>query len=932
MGESPPVLGGRPRLLPITVAAFWILVGGSLGRFGLNGPATVLVFLATAIVLPCAAVRRPGEGRTGGAGTPRLLRVPLPMPLWAFAGLATVSAVQQRTEAGVQNALVYLTFVAVMAIAAAWTSPGSAMLLLRWVRAAAVVAAVGYLLSVALDGPGNSSLYPKRIFGEVVWIGMVAAVPLAGRSRWGYAAPLLLITADVLSLSRTSAVVCALLFLGVVAKGRSRGELRRLVVLASVVVGGTYVLMTRFQPLRDRFTQNDSRTVAGLQIGTSGRSDLWAVTWDSIKESPWLGHGIGSVERLLAALDATETLGHPHNDYLRLWNDLGLVGLALWVAAILLLGRDAYRRRRAATDSADWAIHQAALLALIGLSLNVVTSNLLVYVFVMVPVAVVVGTSIGQARVTDGDVSPARPQVSRGAAELKNAQKCLNSPKATYHALVPRSGHLGCHDRNNPKGFTLDLRGFLRVLTRRWVSITMLTVAGLGAGLAVTEVSTPQYEARSQIFVSTRATSDIAELNQGSAFSQARVQSYADIVSSARIVAPVINRLGLDMTPDQLAKRINAGVKPNTVLIDIAVTDTDAVRAAKIANTVADEAGVQIVSLETPPGQSAPVHIGTTRSASAPTAPLSPRPLLNAAAGLFAGLIAGVALAVLRDILDTTLRTSHALAEATGLPVLGAVPYDKDAQDSPLAVGPGAHSARAEAFRLVRTNLQFAQVDRSPRVIVVTSPLPGEGKTNTAANLALSLTEAGRSVCLVDADLRSPSVAKTFGLVQDAGLTTVLIGTATVDEVLQQGGEGKLSVLTSGPIPPNPAEILTSDRMRQVLEGLAEAFDVVVVDSAPLMPVADTVGLAPLVDGAVLVVRAGHTPSERAQAAVAALRSVGAPVLGAVLSMAKLHNEGYGYGYGYGYGETAGASEIALTPSQKSGEDSELATQLGLTK
>jgi len=930
MGESPPVLGGRPRVLPITVAAFWVLVGGGLGQFGLNGPATIVVFLTAAIVLPCATVRRSADNSTGGAGSLRLLRVRLPMPLWAFAGLAAVSAIQQRTGAGVQNALVYLSFVSVMAIAAAWTSPGSAMLLLRWMRAAAVVAAAGYLMSVALDGPGTSILYPKRIFGEVVWIGMVAAVPLAARSRWGYAAPVLLVTADLMSLSRTSTAVCAVLFLGVVAKGRSRGELRRLVVLASVVAGGTYLLITRFEPLRDRFTNNDRRTIAGLEVGTSGRSYLWGTTWDSIKESPWLGHGIGSVERLLASLDPTQAVGHPHNDYLRLWHDLGLLGLALWLAAILLLGRDAYRRRRAATDSADWAIHHAALLALIGLSLNVFTSNLLVYVFVMVPVAVVIGTSIGQVRVTDGDISPAPPQVSRGASEPKNAQKSLNSPKATHHTLVPRSGHLGCHDRNNPKGFTLDLRGFLRVLARRWVSITVLTLMGLGAGLAVTEVSTPQYEARSQIFVSTRATTDIAELNQGSAFSQARVQSYADIVSSARIVAPVINRLGLDITPNQLAKHISADVKPNTVLIDIAVTDTDAARAATIANTVADEAGVQIVSLETPPGQTAPVHIGTTRSASPPTAPLSPRPLLNAAAGLFAGLIAGIGLAVLRDILDTTLRTSSALAEATGLPVLGAVPYDKDAQDSPLAVGPGAHSSRAEAFRLVRTNLQFAQVDRSPRVIVVTSPLPGEGKTNTASNLALSMAEAGRKVCLVDADLRSPSVAKAFGLVQAAGLTTVLIGTATVDEVLQQGGEGKLSVLTSGPIPPNPAEILTSERMRQVLDGLAEAFDVVVVDSAPLLPVADTVGLAPLVDGAVLVVRAGRTPSERAQAAVAALRSVGAPVLGVVLSMAKLHSEGYGYGYGYG--ETVGASEVVLTPSQKSGDDSELASQLGLTK
>ncbi|MFG2824442.1 polysaccharide biosynthesis tyrosine autokinase [Kitasatospora sp. NPDC048365] len=477
----------------------------------------------------------------------------------------------------------------------------------------------------------------------------------------------------------------------------------------------------------------------------------------------------------------------------------------------------------------------------------------------------------------------------------------------------------------------MDLRGFLRALARRWLSITALTLAGLAAGIAVTAFSTPQFQAGSQIFVSARATSDIAELNQGSAFSQARVQSYADIISSPRIAAPVVARLGLRMTPSQLSDHISASVKLNTVLIDITVTDTDPELAAMIANAVADEAGRQIVALEAPPGQAAatPVHIGVTRSAAAPTGAVSPRPLLNGVAGLFAGLLAGIGVALLRDTLDTTLRTSKALGDATELPMLGVVPFDKGAPDAPLAVGPAAHGARAEAFRMVRTNLQFAQVDRKPRVIMVTSPLPGEGKTNTAANLALSLAEQGGRVCLVDADLRNPCVAKSFGLVQDAGLTSVLIGMATADEVLQPFGRGQLSVLTSGPVPPNPAELLASDRMRAILDDLARTFDTVVVDSAPLLPVADTVGLAPIVDGTVLVVRAGRTPRERVQAAVGALRSVGAPILGGVLSMAKLKSEGYGYGYGYG--ERPQGTDERLAAPRKS-EAGAMATELGLTK
>jgi capsular exopolysaccharide synthesis family protein len=463
----------------------------------------------------------------------------------------------------------------------------------------------------------------------------------------------------------------------------------------------------------------------------------------------------------------------------------------------------------------------------------------------------------------------------------------------------------------------VDLRGFLRVLARRWLSVAVVTVAGAAAAVAVLVLSTPQYQAESQIFVSARVSTSISELNQGSAFSQARVQSYADIVTSPRVTGVVAQQLGLPLTPDQLAAKITATVELNTVLIDISVNDADPAQAARIANAVANEASVQIVALETQPGDSAaPLHISLTRAATPPAAPISPRPVLDLAGGLFAGLLGGIGLALLRDMMDTTLRTGQALAEATGLPVLGTVPFDRTAPEAPLAVG-GTHSARAESIRMVRTNLKFANVDQKPKVLVVTSPLAGEGKTSMAANLALSLAETGERVCLVDADLRSPSVAGTFGLVQDAGLTSVLIDAATVEEVLQPVGDTGLCVLTSGPMPPNPAEVLASERMGDVLDELARYFDHVIVDSAPLLPVADTVGLGSLVDGAVLVVRSGRTSTERVRSAVQALRGIGVPVLGAVLSMAQLHGAS-GYGYGYGYGQPVGGTGAKVPPSRGS--------------
>jgi O-antigen ligase len=391
----------------MAAAAFFVLVGGSLQRVGLQAYVTVLIFLAAMFALPCTLL----IGPAGKSGERELVNPPktlIPLPLWGFATWALVSAIQQHTEAGAQNVLVYLSFVAVMALAAVWASARSPVALLRWVRAASVVSAVLYLTAVALTGPGNSIFYQARVYGATVWIGMVAAVTLAGRSRLGYGIPLLLLVSCLLSLSRTATIVCALLFLALAAKNNRRGTVRRFILLAAAVVYGGLLLFERFQPLRDRFTDNDNQQIGGLLIGTSGRAQLWTITWDSIKEAPWVGHGLGSADRLISGIFGQDYIGHPHNDYLRIWHDLGIVGLVLWLSAMLVLGFGAYRRWRSATQEADRAAHLAAMLAVLGLSLFAVTGNLLTYIFVQVPVAVITGTSLGRAGSLRDDDSRSR--------------------------------------------------------------------------------------------------------------------------------------------------------------------------------------------------------------------------------------------------------------------------------------------------------------------------------------------------------------------------------------------------------------------------------------------------------------------------------------------------------------------------------------------
>ncbi|MFI7299464.1 polysaccharide biosynthesis tyrosine autokinase [Streptomyces sp. NPDC050121] len=475
----------------------------------------------------------------------------------------------------------------------------------------------------------------------------------------------------------------------------------------------------------------------------------------------------------------------------------------------------------------------------------------------------------------------------------------------------------------------MDLQGFLKALARRWPTVGVCLVLAVGAALGVTSLSTPVYEARTQLFVATRTGEDTVDLNQGQTFSQARVQSYAEIVRTRQVTAPVVKQLGLRGTPEELASRITAVVPLKTVLIDITVRDTVPQRAARIANAVAKRFSSVVEQLETPkrPVRSprsgkgghgadaapvSPVSLGVTQEAIAPTGPASPRPLLNLAAGVLGGLLLAAGLVALRETLDTTFKTSEALGGFTSLPGLGTIPYDRNAPRQPLVSADG-HSRRAEAFRKLRTNLQFSQVDDPPRIIVVTSSVPGEGKTNTAINLALSLAEGGVSTCLVDGDLRRPCVAPTFGLIQDAGLTTVLIGQARLKDVMQEVAGG-LSVLASGAVPPNPAELLASARMEEVLRELADMYQVVIVDTAPLLPVADTVGLASLAQGALLVVRAAKTSRDQVRTATEALERVGVRMLGTVFSMAPVSKAGHYGGYGaYGpYGELPAPRESAL--------------------
>jgi capsular exopolysaccharide synthesis family protein len=286
-----------------------------------------------------------------------------------------------------------------------------------------------------------------------------------------------------------------------------------------------------------------------------------------------------------------------------------------------------------------------------------------------------------------------------------------------------------------------------------------------------------------------------------------------------------------------------------------------------------------------------------------PTVPdhaISPRPLRNLGLGLLLGLLGGAGLAILREMLDTRVKTETDCRKVTEATVIGGIAFDEDALTHPL-ITQSAQSARSEAFRSLRTNLQFVDAASHPRSIVLTSSLPNEGKTTTTANLAITLAAGGAKVCVVEGDLRRPRLLAYMGLEGAVGLTSVLIGHAALDDVLQSFGEHKVTVLGAGPIPPNPSELLGSPAMREVLRDLERRFDYVIIDAPPVLPVTDAVVLSTVADGVVIVVGAGATKREQLSRSVAALGAVKANLLGLVLNkVARKGPDAYTY-YDEGY-------------------------------
>ena len=449
----------------------------------------------------------------------------------------------------------------------------------------------------------------------------------------------------------------------------------------------------------------------------------------------------------------------------------------------------------------------------------------------------------------------------------------------------------------------MDLRDYLRAVRKRWWLVLTAVAISAGVAVAVTLLTPPRYAASVTFFISTRGT-EVIQAFQGGQFAQQRVKSYVDVLTSNRLAEAIAAEDPAGLTAEQIQEEVTAQVVPDTVLVQATVTDTDRARALSLAQRLAVEFPALIGKLETPPGSKVPtVGVQIIAEPKLAETPVSPQPVRNVGLALALGLIVGVGAAALRESLDRTIRTPETLHEATGAPVLSGIPFDRKADKSPLITEGSAQSARAEAMRQLRTNLQFVNVDRPLRSLVISSALPSEGKSTTVCNLGIAFAEAGKRAIIIDADLRRPRVAEYFGLEGAAGLTNVLAGQANVRDVIQQWGDSGLWVLPSGSIPPNPSELLGSGNMADLLTTLATAFDIILIDTPPLLPVTDAAVMATLADGCILVSRHGTTTVAQAHTAAQALVKVNAKLYGCVLNMIPAKS-GSAYAY-YSYERAA---------------------------
>lgn len=465
-----------------------------------------------------------------------------------------------------------------------------------------------------------------------------------------------------------------------------------------------------------------------------------------------------------------------------------------------------------------------------------------------------------------------------------------------------------------------------------WRGISAIFAICILLAFLVTLIQPKIYESSSSGLVIASGSENVGSALAADSLAKSKALSFMSLAETRTVAELVRNELALQIDPDELLLRISAVVPTNTSEIRVTAAATDPEEARTLADAWVSGLAKQIKNLEPSTGNAEAVSAVVLQplgKAGLPTAPVSPNTKLMLVIGAVLGLIFGMAYALIRARLDRRVSSAEAL-ERIGAAVVGTIPKDNRLTEKRSILDGDAKGqasrenyAFTEALRELRTNLSYIDVDTPPRIIVVTSSIPGEGKSSVAANLAVAIASTNRHVVLIDADLRRPVQDKLFNLVAGAGLTDVLSHNADLEDVLQPYGPFPyLQVIGAGRIPPNPSELLGSKSMRSLLTELSSEA-IVLIDAPPLLPVTDAAILGNSADGVLVVVKAGNTTSEEVTKALSNLRRVNARILGAILNQVPTKGPGASqYGY-YGKYYYAASEEVGtdMEPTSSSAPD-----------
>jgi capsular exopolysaccharide synthesis family protein len=448
----------------------------------------------------------------------------------------------------------------------------------------------------------------------------------------------------------------------------------------------------------------------------------------------------------------------------------------------------------------------------------------------------------------------------------------------------------------------MEILRYARFLRRWWWLLVVGLLLGGATSYALSRSLTPIYRASATVLVNetqvpgTIAYNDILT-------SERLTRTYRELIKKRPVLEAVIDELALPFEPGELAGMIDVDVVGDTQLLRVSAESPDPEQAHLIANATANAFIVE--NTENQFSRSGSVSV--VEAAVTPGSPVRPNVLLNTILGALAGLVLAAGLAALLDYLDDTVKTPEEVEAAAGLVTLGGVArfHRPRSPDASLVAARHRHPV-AEAYRMLRTNVQFSTLEKPAQTLLVTSANPGEGKTTTVANLALVMAQTGKRIIAVDSDLRRPTLHRFFGVSNGEGLTTLLLsGEPEPNGCVKPTSFENLWVLPSGPQPPNPSELLGSRRLESVLQSLKQSADVIVMDSPPTLAVADASILASHVDGTLLVVDSGRTRAGSLQRAKEVLSRAKTSLLGAVLNKLTERGRDYYYYRNY-YGDSDG--------------------------